>query len=72
MSESTEQKNDAIERGQAFLKEYKELVDKHKVDFATYPIYQPDGNGGFRTVVQSTPIDISNQGQPSPFVATEE
>ena len=72
MSESTEQKNDAMERGQAFLKEYKELTEKHQIDFATYPIYQPDGNGGFKTVMQSTPIDISKQSKPSPFVATEE
>lgn len=71
MSETPEQVNDAMERGQAFLKEYKELVDKHKIDFATYPVYHPDGNGGFRTLVQSTPIDITNQGQPSPFVKEE-
>jgi len=26
-----------------FLKEYKELVEKHNVDFANYPVYIPDG-----------------------------
>lgn len=59
------------EKGAAFLAEYKELVDKHQMDFATYPMFIPDGQKGFKIVVQSTPVDISEQPKQSPFVATE-
>lgn len=52
-----------------FVKEYGELVAKHGVDFATFPVYVPDGQGGFKVVVQNTPIDISKQPTKSPFVA---
>lgn len=61
-------KDDVNERVQAFLKEYGELVAKHKVDFASYPVYVPDGVGGFKVVVQNTPVDITNQPKKSPFV----
>lgn len=56
------------ERAEAFLKEYKELVDKHKVDFVTYPVYMPDGQGGFKTMIQSTPVDTSATYVKSPFI----
>ena len=59
-------------KGEAFMKEYGELVEKHQVDFATYPVFVPDGQGGFKIVIQSTPIDISNQPKKSPFIAKEE
>ena len=58
-------------KAEAFLKEYGELVEKHKMDFATYPVFIPDGKGGFQIVVQSTPVDISNHPQKSPFIAQE-
>lgn len=57
------------EKAEAFLKEYGELVVKHNMDFANYPVYIPDGQGGFRTVVQSTPVDMSKMAKPSPFMA---
>lgn len=66
-----EQKNEQNDRLNAFVTEYGELVQKHKVDFATYPVFVPDGAGGFKVVVQNTPIDISKQPTKSPFVATE-
>ncbi len=52
-----------------FVKDYGDLVQKHQVDFAQYPVYVPDGNGGFRTVIQNTPVSIKNQPKKSPFVA---
>lgn len=52
-----------------FIKEYGELVSKHKVDFATYPMFVPDGQGGFKIITQSTPVDISNQPIRSDFMA---
>lgn len=54
---------------QEFLNEYGELVKKHNIDFIAYPTYVPDGEGGFRTVIQQSPVDITNQPKPSPFVA---
>lgn len=52
-----------------FLKDYQALVAKHKVDFANYPVYIPDGEGGFKTIIQSTPVDMSNLPQKSTFMA---
>lgn len=59
---------EAQKRVDAFLKEYGQLVEKHKVDFANYPLYIPDGAGGFKTLVQSTPVDTTNFPQKSPFI----
>jgi hypothetical protein len=55
----------------SFLEEYKKLVDKHSIDLASYPVWVPDGQGGFKCTIQSTPVDITNQSQKSPFVAEE-
>lgn len=55
----------------AFVKDYGDLVEKHQVDFAQYPVYVPDGQGGFRTVIQNTPVSIKNQPKKSPFVEAE-
>jgi hypothetical protein len=44
-----------------FLKEYGELVAKHEVDIAHIPVYAPDGQGGFKTILQARPVDISKQ-----------
>lgn len=65
-----QQPADDVEKRKAdFLSEYGELVGKHKVDFASYPVWVPDGTGGFKSIIQSTPVDIKNQPQKSPFVA---
>ncbi len=55
----------------AFLAEYGDLVKKHGFDFASYPVYVPDGQGAFKTVIQSTPVDVSGAAKASPFVAEE-
>ena len=62
-------KQELNNRLNSFVKEYGELVAKHKVDFATYPVFMPDGNGAFKVIMQSTPVDITNQPTKSPFVA---
>lgn len=56
---------------EAFLTDYKALVEKHHVDFANYPMFVPDGEGGFKTIVQSTPVDLSTVNQKSSFIAKE-
>ncbi len=58
-------------RQEAFIKEYGELVEKHKLDFATYPVFTPDGTGGFKVVIQNTPVDTTNMPKASPFIAKD-
>ena len=58
-------------RADSFLKKYKELVDECKIDLASYPVWVPDGQGGFKCIVQSTPVDTTNQPTKSPFVAED-
>ncbi len=62
-------KDPTKERVDTFLSEYGELVKKHNIDFASYPVFVPDGQGGFKVIVQNTPVDISNQPKKSPFMA---
>lgn len=66
-----EAKEDLNNRVNAFIKEYGELVMRHKVDFATYPMFVPDGKGGFKIITQSTPVDIGNQPIRSDFMSTK-
>lgn len=66
MNELTEEQK---KRGEDFMKEYGELVKKHNYDFAAYPVFVPDGQQGFKVVIQQTPIDISNLPQKSPIMA---
>lgn len=56
--------NKLKERVEAFIKEYGELVEKHQIDFAHYPVYIPDGAGGFRTTIQTSPVDITPKEEP--------
>ena len=58
-------------RVDAFMEGYKSLVKEHQVDIASYPVFTPDGQNGFKTIIQSTPVDIKNQPQKSPFVAED-
>lgn len=56
------------EKLELFVKEYGELVERHRIDFATYPVFVPDDSGGFKVTIQNTPIDISNQPVKSNFI----
>ena len=68
----SEKDNEEIQkRAQAFLDDYKALVEKHKIDLASYPVWVPDGNGSFKCTIQNTPVDVTEQAQKSPFVAEE-
>lgn len=55
-------------RREEFLKRYKILTEELQVDFANFPMYMPDGQGSFKTVMQSTPVDLKDRPQPSPFM----
>lgn len=69
MNTEEPKKDDLKVRVDEFVKEYGELVKKHGIDFATYPVFIPDGQGGFKVIVQNTPVDIKNQPVKSPFIA---
>jgi hypothetical protein len=47
------------ERRDLFIKEYGELVKKHQVDLATFPMFVPNKDGGFDIKVQTTAVDIT-------------
>lgn len=64
VDKSEEQKK----KGEAFIKEYGELVAKHGFDLASYPVFIPDGQGAFKVTVQTTAIDVSNVPKKSPFI----
>lgn len=64
-----EQKKDSQERLQKFMSGYEQLVKDTDYDFANYPVYMPDGEGAFKTLLQTTPIDKKYVPTPSPFVA---
>lgn len=59
---------DFEERAKAFLTDYGELVKKHNIDIAAYPVYMPDGQGSFKTVIQQSTVDTTDQPYRSPFV----
>lgn len=57
------------EKQKDFLDKYGKLVDETGMDMAIYPVYVPDGKGGFTTTIQQTVVDMSKRPKPSPFVA---
>lgn len=67
----SEEPKNAEQRSQDFIKEYGEPVQKHQIDFGTFPSFAPDGQGGFKVVVHTQPMDIKDQPKKSPFVAPE-
>ncbi len=58
-------------RAEVFVKEYGDLVEKHKIDFVNFPMFVPDGQGGFRIVIQNQPVDTTGQPVKSPFMVKE-
>ena len=56
---------DFDERKAKFLEQYKSLIDELKVDIMAIPIHLPDGQGGFRLVVQQNIVDTKNVPTPS-------
>lgn len=51
-----------------FVEEYGELVKKYNVDFANYPLWVPDNGGGFRMVIQTTPVDMEQLQKDKDFI----
>ena len=53
----------------AFLKEYGELVQKHKVDVVAYPMWTPGEKGTWIMSIQTTAVSTKDQPVKSPFVS---
>lgn len=47
------------ERVSLFTAGYKKLIEEYKVDMVTIPVYVPMQGGGWVTMLQSKPMDIS-------------
>ncbi len=56
--EPTQESKDRVE---AFMKAYGELTKSSGCDFIAYPVFIPDGDGGFKVVVNQQPIDTTNR-----------
>lgn len=66
--EPNEQQKKQIEE---FLAEYGAIVEKHKVDFVNFPMFQPDGQGGWRILIHNQPVSTEGQPVKSPFVQAD-
>lgn len=56
------------EEQEAFIKEYGELVAKHHIDFAAFPMFIPDGAGSFKIAIQTQAVSTKDQPVKSPFI----
>lgn len=65
MNISEEESKQRIDK---FMRQYGELVKGLDVDFANYPVYVPDGKGNFKTIIQSTPVDLKALPVPMSFI----
>lgn len=69
-TEPQSQQNSDKEKGDAFLKEYGELVQKHQMDIAPVPTLVPQENGTTWVImVRSEVINLKDRPIKSPFVA---
>ena len=54
-----------------FLEEYKALIDKHFVDFFSYPVFMPNKEGAFEVRIQTEIADRKNMGVPSDIIVSK-
>ncbi len=54
-------------RSVAFIEAYGKLVEEHKMDFASYPMFVPE-DGKFVVKVQTTPVDVRSRPMKTPFI----
>jgi hypothetical protein len=60
--------DDMQARKEAFMSEYKLLIEKHSLDFMSFPQFLPDGKGGWTIVLVNNIVDTTEMPTPSPFV----
>ena len=54
---------DNTEKIKAFLDEYHMLVEKHHIDFASYPMFVPGDAGMFNIVIRNTPVPVPQKAE---------
>ena len=64
-------KTPSAERGDAFLKEYRALVEKHQIDMANYPVFEPGASGTFTIAVRVTLFDMTPEPIASPLAVED-
>lgn len=57
------------EKAEAFIKEFGELREKHRMDFISVPMYEPTENGVWQLRVQPQVVAIDI---PSPFIPSHD
>lgn len=68
---SEDKQKDFEERSKVFVEKYGELTKEINIDIASFPTYVPDGQGGFKTVIQQSTVDTSEHAYRSAFVAED-
>ena len=53
--------NKSEEKINKFMKKYEALTKECGVDIVSFPVWIPDGNGGFKMTIQAQPIDLDEQ-----------
>lgn len=66
-----EQQKEVEERTAVFLEEYKALIDKHQMDFISFPVFVPNERGSFEVMLQTQPMDKKYAPVPSDFMVKE-
>ncbi len=59
---------DFDQRKTEFLAKYKELIDQYKVDWMSFPMFQPNEQGKWDVIINTQLADTSNQPVKSPFI----
>lgn len=63
---TAEEKEQFEKDSSLFFEEYKLLVKKYNIDFATYPLLVPDTKGTFKITTQTSPVRMAPTPQESP------
>ncbi len=62
-----ETNEESKKRIESFFEAYKKLVDEHKVDLMTYPMFVPNDKGTWELKIETRPVDTTNQPVKSPL-----
>jgi len=63
-----EENKEFEERKSQFIKEYKELIDKYRIDWMSFPMFTPNEKGTWEITIQTHPVDTKNSPVKSPFI----
>ena len=67
-----EENADLNKRIKDFSSDLGDLVKKHNIDVAAFPVYVADGKGGFTTVIQQSCINVKAPLIPTDFMEKDD